>query len=228
MEEDFEKCRAKLYLKLNRDPDAEAIKKVNRLFDCFRSSAFQNGLFMAFACLRAKMELHDKQEFIQYVDKWINRINAKFQNTEGVRTILFDLSNPKSLRYIYKPKGGLTPSDWSFFRYLILELLSIQRGKESTIINQTKTGWRQKLYTTLYDRKHKELGSEEDEEGNSQDHLDLLSFREIVDAFKNSLDVSEEEIKLDLVEVRKNTPQSVSKIDEDEDTDETEDSSEGQ
>ena len=129
-----------MYLKLNQDPTPEEIQKVNRLFACFRSSAFQNGLFMAFAYLKDKMDLDDKNKFSEHIDKWINRINReKFQKIEGVRTTLFDHSNSKSLRYIYKPTGGLTPSDWPFFRYLILELLSVKRGNESTIINLAKT-----------------------------------------------------------------------------------------
>ena len=108
---------------------------------------------------------------------------------------MFDHSNPKSLRYIYKPTGGLTPTDWSFFRYLILELLSIQNGKERTIIDSVKTSWRQNLYERLYRRKRGELGSEEDDQ-NTQMNIDLLSFREIVDAYKNSLDIDEEELEV--------------------------------
>ena len=223
IEKDFEKHRAKLYLKLNSDPDDEDINRINRLFDCFCSSAFQNGLFMAFACLKDRMGIDDKQEFLKYVDKWINRINRRFQNSKGARTILFDYFTQKSLRYIYKPKGGLTPSDGHFFRYLILELLSIQtKGKERKIIDEAKTGWRQKLYKELYLRKKQELGSEEGEEGNGNDRLDSLSFGEIVDAFKNSLEIDEEDIELDLQPVRNRTPQSES-ADDGEETDETED-----
>lgn len=228
IESDFEKCRARLYLKLNQDPGLEEIQKVNRLFDCFRSSAFQNGLFMAFAYMKDKLDIHDKQEFADYVSKWIARINKKFQNTKGVRMILFDHSNPKSLRCVYKPSGGLTPTDWSFFRFLILELLSVKTANESTFINLAKAKWRRKLYTTLYNRKQKELqNEEEDENANSQDHLDLMSFREIVDAFKSSLDIDEEEIKLDLSEIRKKAPNSVPEV-EDNGEDEMDDLSEGQ
>ena len=228
IERDFEKRRARLYLKLSQDPEDDEIKKVNRLFDCFRSSAFQIGLFMAFAYMKVKMGIYDKQEFADYVAKWITRINKKFQNTEGVRMILFDYSNTKSLRCLYKPTGGLIPSDWPFFRYLILELLSVKTVKESRFINLAKTGWRGKLYTTLYNRKQKELrvvdeDEDEDENANSQDHLDLMSFQEIVDAFKNSLDVDEEEIKLDLSETRKKAPQSVVEVEDEEETDDLSD-----
>ena len=214
IEEDFKRHRAKLYLKLSSDPDDEDISRVNRLFDCFCSSAFQTGLFMAFAYMKDKMEINDGQEFAGYVTNSIAGINEKFQNTDGVRTILFDHSNPKSLRYIYKPTGGLTPSDGPFFRYLILELLSIQTNKERKLINVAQIGWRQKLYKDLYFRKQRELGSEEDEDGNGHNRLDSLSFGEIVDAFKNSLDVDEEDIKLDLQEVRNGTPQSASEVDD--------------
>ena len=224
IEEDFEKHRARLYLKLNQDPNLEEIQKVNRLFACFRSSAFQNGLFMAFAYLKDKMDIDDKQKFTEHVDKWINRINnGKFKKIEGVKTTLFDHSNPKSLRYVYKPTGGLTPSDWPFFRYLILELLSVKRGNESRIINLAQTGWRGKLYTTLYDRKAREIGALEDEDTNNGNRLDLLTFGEIVDAFENSLAVDKEDIKLDLSDSRKGGIQSVP---ENEDENETEDSSE--
>ena len=116
IEEDFEKHRAKLYLKLNQDPTLEEIQKVNRLFACFRSSAFQNGLFLAFAYMKDKMDLDDQEEFAKYVDKWIKRINGKFQKIEGVRTTLFDHSNSKSLRYIYKPTGGLTTFGLAFLQ----------------------------------------------------------------------------------------------------------------
>ena len=97
-----------MYLKLSQDPEDDEIKKVNRLFDCFRSSAFQIGLFMAFAYMKVKMGIYDKQEFADYVAKWITRINKKFQNTEGVRMILFDYSNTKSLRCLYKPTDELS------------------------------------------------------------------------------------------------------------------------
>ena len=224
IEENFEKHRARLYLKLNQDPTPEEIQKVNRLFTCFRSSAFQNGLFMAFAYLKDKMDLDDKKKFAEHVNKWINRINReKFQKIDGIRTTLFDHSNSKSLRYIYKPTGGLTPSDWPFFRYLILELLSVKRGNESTIINIAKTGWRGKLYTTLYNRKAREIGELEDEDANNGNRLDLLAYGEIVDAFESSLAVDKEEITPDLSDSRKGRTQSVS-----EDEDEGEDSSESE
>ena len=219
IEMDFESCRAKLYLQLKHDPAAEDIRTVNHLFDCFRSSAFQNGLFMALACLKAKLRING-QQFVQFADEWINRINGKFQRLEGVRVVLFDHSNPKSLRYIYQPTGGLNPSDGYFFRYLILELLSGETGEESEVINDAKIGWRRKLYSSLYRRKKKELRDEDEgEDTNSQDRLDLLSFREIVDAFKSSLAVDEEELEADLSEIRKRTPQPNSEIEEGDDTD---------
>ncbi len=228
IEEDFEKYRAKLYLKLTREPDPEEISMVKRLFECFRSNAFQNGLFMTFACLKDRISIEDPSEFLQFVDRWIQRVNRKFGKSKGVRDVLFDYSNPKSLRCIYKPRGGLTPSDWVFFRYLILELLSVKSGKECAIINPAKAGWRAELYKTLYDRKERELRSanedeDEDEDINSQDHLDLMSFREIVDAFESSLDISEEEIKLDLSQTRGRTPQSALKIKDGEENYEMED-----
>ena len=222
MERDFRKCRARLYLKLNQDPNHEDTESVNRLFDCFRSSAFQNGLFMAFACLKARMKIVDNQEFVKYVDGWINRINEKFQGSDSVRGVLFDYSKPGSLRCIYKPRGGLVPSDGSFFRYLILELLSCQTSKETTIIEEAQKGWRQKLYDRVYKRKEEELRSGENEESDNQFDLNHLALREIVDAFKTSLDIDEEEIERDLQGVRNGTPQSASGVD-DEETDETED-----
>lgn len=223
IEEDFEKHRARLYLKLNQDPTPEEIQKVNRLFACFRSSAFQNGLFMAFAYLKDKMDLDDIQKFVTYVDKWIKRINNKFQNIEGVKTTLFDHSNSKSLRYVYKPTGGLTPSDWPFFRYLILELLSVKRGIESTTINIAKTGWRGKLYTILYNRKVREIGELEDEDTNNGSRLDLLTYGELANAFESSLAVDEEEIKPDLSDSRKGGPQPVSENEVEEETEDSPD-----
>ena len=167
------------------------------------------------------MDLDDKNKFSEHIDKWINRINReKFQKIEGVRTTLFDHSNSKSLRYIYKPTGGLTPSDWPFFRYLILELLSVKRGNESTIINLAKTGWRGKLYTILYNRKIREIGELEDDDTNNGNRLNLLTYGEIIGAFESSLAVDEEQIKPDLSDSRKGRAQSVS---ESEDEDETED-----
>ena len=228
IEADFEKCRAKLYLQLSSDPNADEINEVNRLFDCFRSSAFQNGLFMAFACLKDRMRIDDKQEFVQSVDKWITYINNKFQDITGVRTILFNHSHPNSLRYIYRPTGGLNPSDGYFFRYLILELLGDQKGVEEKIIEEAKKGWQPKLYEMLYKRKERELSSEEDEESDIQKRLELLSFREIVDAYKNSLDIGKEEIEINLQEVRKRISQYVSEIEDEDEIDEAEDPSEEQ
>lgn len=225
IEADFERCRARLYLQLERDPAAEEIRTVNNLFDCFRSSAFQNGLFMAFACLKAKLGINERQQFVQVADEWVDRINRKFQNLEGVSVVLFDRSNSRSLRYIYQPTGGLNPSDGYFFRYLILELLSINTGEESEVINPAKIGWRRKLYKSLYSRKEKEL---RDEDANSQNHLDRLSFQEIVDAFKSSLGVDEKELEVDLREIRKKTTQSGSEIEDEDETDETDDSADGQ
>lgn len=222
IEKDFGKCRAKLYLKLNRDPNHKEIERVDKIFECFRSSAFQTGLFMAFAYMKSKIKA-DKQEFASYVAKWIKRINEKFEDNEGVRKVLFDISNLKSLRYLYRPRGGLTPTDWPFFRYLILELLSVKRGKERIIINAAKVGWRKKLYVTLYNEKKKQLNPDENEQSDNSVNLHRLTFREIADAFKTSLDIDEEEIKHDLQGVRNGGPQSTLEVDEDEEIDEMED-----
>ena len=215
IEKDLGKCRARLYLKLNRDANHKEIERVDKIFDCFRSSAFQNGLFMAFAYMKAKIKI-DEQEFASYVTKWIKRINDKFEENEGVRKVLFDVSNSKSLRCLYRPTGGLTPTDWPFFRYLILELLSVKRGKEMTIINSAKVGWRQRLYITLYNKKKEQLNSDEDEQADNLVDLNCLTFREIADAFKNSFDIGEEEIKRDVQEVINGTPQPVSEIEDEE------------
>ena len=103
--------------------------------------------------------------------------------------------------------------------------MSIKRGIESTTINLAKTGWRGKLYTTLHNRKVREIGELEDEDTNNGNRLDLLTYGEIVGAFESSLAVDEEEIKLDLSDSRKGGSQPVSE-NEDEDEEETEDSPE--
>ncbi len=226
IEGDFEKIRTRLYLQLDRNPNTEEINKVNRIYDCFRSSAFQNGLFMAFAYLKDKMDIEDKEMFSKNIDKWITRINGKFHGTEGVRTTLFDHGNPKSLRYIFKPSGGLMPSYWSFFRYIVLELLSIKRGPETKIINLAKTGWREKLYTELYKRKVKEIGPLEELDNSNGNRIDLLSYNELVDAYSASLSVEEEDIKQDLSDSRKSGTQFT--LDNDLDEDEAEDTDETQ
>jgi hypothetical protein len=125
MEGAFEKRRAKLYLNLRKDPTPGDVDKVNRLFTCFRSSAFQNGLFMAFASLKDKMNLSNPQ-FITQTDVWLNRLNEKFKKYPNVRTTLFDTRDQGSVRKVYSPRGGanVNPKDWPFFRYLIFELLS--------------------------------------------------------------------------------------------------------
>ena len=215
----FEERRAMFYLNLDSIPDGETIKKVNRIFDCFRSSAFQNGLLMAFACLKDRLNIDDRQDFLKCVDKWINRINKKFQTVEGTKAVLFDYWNPTSLRHIYKPQGGLTPSDAPFFRYIALELLSVQTGNERQVTDQAKEGWRQKLYKNLYARKQgssSEVVVEED----ARDYLDSLTFAEIVKAFNSSLDIDEGEIKRDLHEVRNTAPQADMEIEDEDDTDE--------
>lgn len=122
IEDDFKKQRAKLYLKLRKDPTQAQIDKVTRLFDGFRSNAFQTGLFMAFACLKDRLDLTGPQ-FVAQADKWVERINTKFKNDVRVRDVLFDHSDQRSLRHLYKPRGGLIPRDWPFFRYVIFELL---------------------------------------------------------------------------------------------------------
>ena len=221
IEKDLGKCRARLYLKLNRDPNHKEIEKADKIFECFRSSAFQTGLFMAFAYMKSKMKV-DKQEFASYVAKWIKRINEKFEDNEGVRKVLFDISNLKSLRYLYRPRGGLTPTDWPFFRYLILELLSVKKGKERTIINAAKVGWRKKLYIALYNQKKKQLNPDENEQSDNLVNLHCLTFREIADAFKNSFGIDEEEIERDVQEVMNGTPQPSSEI-EDEEADKIDD-----
>ena len=231
IEEDFERRRCMLYLKLSKDPKTDELSRVNRVFDCFRSSAFQNGLFMAFAYLKYKLEIVDNSEFSEYIDRWINRINKKFQSLIGVRIILFDRLESNSLRHIYKPTGGLNPSDWPFFRYLILELLSVTRGRESKIINEAiigneeTIGWRGKLYRTLYKEKKKALKLDENEEDN-QDQLDILCFSEIVGAYKGSLEIEKKDIELSLSKIREGITQSTSVIDEDDDLDETDESDE--
>ena len=220
IEVDFEKHRARSYL--GRSPKPSDIKMVNRLFDCFRSSAFQNGLFMAFAYLKSKIEMTDSQEFVQVVDKWIKRVNKKFQNIKGVQEVLFDYEpeNQKSLRSIYKSAGGLTPADWPFFRYLILELLDVQGGKEMKIIKEAQKVGRSKLYERLCKRKEKELGSEENGESSSQIDFMQISLDEIADAFKSSLDIDREEIERDVQGVKSGTPQSALEVDDEEETDE--------
>lgn len=217
IEKDFERCRAKLYLKLNNNPNTEEIKKVNRIYECYRSGAFQNGILMAFAYLKYRLEL-DQHEFATSVEKWIRRINTKFNKCDGVNKTLFDYSNPKSLRFIYKPKGGLKPSDWSFCRYIILELLSVQKGNERTIIDEAKTKWRQNIYENLMRRKDAELRSE-DEEQTTRDHIELISFSEIEDAYINSLgiDLGELEISIDRKRNVNNELQDEEILDEDDD-----------
>ena len=221
IEMDFEEHRARLYLQ--RSPKADDIKMVNRIFDCFRSSAFQNGLFMGFAYMKSKIEITDPQEFASMVDKWIKRINKKFQDTNGVKEVLFDYENHKSLRSIYKSSGGLTPSDWPFFRYLILELLGVRGGKDLRIIKEAQKVGRPKLYERLYNRKQKELSSEENGGSGSQINLESMSLREITDAFKSSLDIDKKEIERDVQGVGTGTPQSALEGDEEDETDETDD-----
>ena len=77
------------------------------------------------------------------------------------------------------------------------------------------------MYTILYNRKAREIGDLEDEDTSDGNRLDLLTYGEIVDAFANSLTIDEEEIKQDLSDSRKGSPQSEP---ENEDEDEIEDS----
>ena len=217
IEGDFRKYRARLYLNLDHNPDDEHTKMVNRLFECFCSSAFQNGLLMALACLKDNLGIDNQESFVSEVDKWIARINAKFHNTEGVKTVLFDHSEPKSLRCIYKPRGGLIPSDWPFFRYLTFELLDGESDGERVIINPAKTAWRKKLYSALYNRKKKEFqSSDEDEEAENQERLEVMSYREISTAYKISLNIDEKETKSDLGNLNGNSQQSQSEMEDEE------------
>ncbi len=224
MEEKAKIHRAKFYLELSSDPTDEQFKKVNSIFDCFCSNAFQTGLFMAFAYLKAKIGIEDRQEFIQTVDKWISYINERFQDSEGIRSVMFNHLDPSSLRSIFKPRGGLIPSDGHFCRYLILELLSSYGDEEAASIETVQRKWRQKLYRIRYAYKEEiePLPLNESEKANFQKDLDERTVKDIVDAFKNSLEIDENDIKNDLEEIRKIKGQSVSEIEDDE-VDETDD-----
>ena len=213
-EENFKKHRAKLYLDLNSDPDDKQIKMVNSIFDCFCSNAFQTGLFMAFAYLKAKIGIEDQQEFIQIVDKWISYINNRFQSSEGIRSTLFNHSDSISLRSIFKPEGGLIPSDGHFCRYLILELLSDHEDEETAYIEEAQREWRQKLYKIRYDyRAEKDPPPTDDNDKvNIQRDLDEKTFKEIVDSFKYSLDISEKHIERDLKNIRQKISQYPPKV----------------
>ena len=222
MEENFKKYRAQLYLGLNSAPNDEQIKMVNSIYDCFCSNAFQTGLFMAFAYLKAKIGIENQQKFIQIVDQWISYINNRFQNFEGIRHTLFNHSDSRSLRSVFKPEGGLIPSDGHFCRYLILELLSGHKDEEAASIEEAQREWRQKLYTIRYDYRAKKdpLPIDDNDKVNIQRDLDEKTFKEIVDSFKYSLDIGEEDIKRDLKNIRQKISQYVP---EDEDEDETDD-----
>jgi len=194
VESNFEKQRAKLYFNLKKEPNEDQISKSNRLFTAFRTNAFQNGLFMAFAYLKERLELTNEQ-FTQQADKWIDKINRKFKSSSAVQEVLFDVFEANSLRSIYKPSGGLNPGDWTFFRYIVLELLDSGReGKE--IIKEARRGWLLKLYQDLYKRKQKELGSEEESEIN----IKQLTLKGIYDSYKASLGIEKDVIKKDLQE----------------------------
>ena len=228
MEHNFRKYRAKLYLELGSDPDNDQIRIVNSVFDCFCSNAFQTGLFMAFAYLKAKIGIEDPQAFKQKTDKWISYINNRFQRFEGIRSVLFNHSNSKSLRYIFKPDGGLTPSHGHFCRYLILELLSGYGDEEESSIKEAQEKWRTKLYTIRYDDRKKitsPLVDDNDRE-NFLKTLDEETIKDIVEAFKNSLDIDETEIEHDLKEIRQSIPQSKSEVEDEEEIDEMDDLSE--
>lgn len=222
MEEKAKIHRAKLYLEISSDPTDEQIRRVNSIYDCFCSNAFQTGLFMAFAYLRAKIGIEDRHEFIQTVDKWISYINERFQNSEGIRSVMFNHLDPSSLRSVFKPRGGLIPSDGYFCRYLILEILSSYGNDEAGSIETAQRKWRQKLYRIRYAYKEKiePLPLDESEKANFQKDLDERTFKDIVDAFKNSLNIDEDDIKKDLESVRQGIFQSVL---ENEDIDDEED-----
>jgi hypothetical protein len=221
MEENFKKYRAQLYLELNSAPNDEQIKMVNSIYDCFCSNAFQTGLFMAFAYMKAKIGIENQQEFIQIVDKWISYMNNRFQNFEGIRRTLFNHSDSKSLRSIFKPEGGLIPSDGHFCRYLILELLCGHKDEEAASIEEAQREWRQKLYTIRYDYRAKKdpLPIDDNDTVNIQRDLDEKNFKEIVDSFKYSLDIDEEDIKRDLKNIRQKISQYVPEVEDEDETD---------
>jgi len=178
IESDFEKRRAKFYLNIKKEPSEEQLVKTTNLFTAFRTNAFQNGLFMAFACLKERLKLTNEQ-FTEQADKWLERLNKKFKSSDAVREILFDVYETNSLRRIYKPTGGLVPGDWIFFRYIILELLEFRGGREKDIAKEARRGWLVKLYQGLYKRKHRELGSDEESDIN----IKQLAIKEICDAY---------------------------------------------
>jgi hypothetical protein len=194
LENEFEIRRAKMYLELKKNPDVDQVKQVGQLFNTFRTTAFQLGLFMAFACLKERLGL-DNEQFVEQAKRWIERLNKQFKTSSGVKMVLFDPYNQASLRSIYKPSGGITVADWIFFRYVILELLSPGSSKEKAVINEAKLGWRNRLFSLLYERKLKELSSEDQKIDVKQ-----ISLRVITDAYKQSLNVDKETLKKDLEE----------------------------
>ena len=173
------------------------------------------------------MRIRDNQQFIRFADKWIDRLNERFQNFTGIRDIMFDHSESKktSLRYIYKPDGGLNPSDSYFFRYLILELLGVESDEETESIKTAQKEWREKLYTIRHDYRIKidPLPDDNNEKEKWQKDLDNRTVKDLVDAFKNSLDINENDIKSDLEEVRQKNRYSVSTVEDENEIDETDD-----
>lgn len=230
MEENVKKIRAKLYLELGAEPNDKQIKMVDSMYDCFCSNAFQTGLFMAFAYLKARIGIEDPQEFIQRADKWISYINNRFQSFEGVRSVLFNHSNSKSLRYIFKPDGGLTPSHGHFCRYLIIELLSGHADEEEASIREAQEKWRTKLYTTRHDYRKKITSPpiDDNDSENFENDLHKETTKDVVEAFKNSLDIDEMEIKRDLKEIRQKLSDSKSEVEDEDEVDEMDDLSETQ
>ncbi len=217
IEEEFKICRTRLYLQLNTKPDKNQIRKVNSLFDCFGSNAFQSGMFMAFAYLKARLGITENQDFISYVDKWIDRLNEKFKNNIGAKEILFD-NNPESesLRYIYAPGGGINPSDGYFFRYLILELLSGQKDVETESIEVVQKKWRPKMYEMLYKRWEKEFPPADRKKVEIQKTLDDRAFQAVKNAFKKSFLINEVQIDRDLEDIRGKVAQSILETKDDE------------
>ena len=214
IEENFKKYRAKLYLELSSDPDDDQIKMVNSIYDCFCSNAFQTGLFMAFTYLKAKIGIEDQQEFIQKVDKWISHLNSRFQSFEGIKSVLFNYSDSRSLRFIFRPEGGLSPSHGHFFRYLILELLRDHDDEETASIIEAQQKWREKLYTIRLDYRTKKDSPLIDGKD-----LDERTFKEIVDSFKYSLNIKKEDIERDLKNIRQRRSQYAPVVEDEDEAD---------
>lgn len=130
---EFIPSRAQFYFGPTRDGkiDDDKVNIANRSYKIYRTMAFQIGFMMAFAHLKAKLNIQDFLEFDNATTKWIDALNYAFKfnnkSNKGLKSLsMFDKEGQGLLARHF---GRLQKNDWVWFRYFALEMLNAVSDK---------------------------------------------------------------------------------------------------